>query len=116
MNYNEIIKPYLIDFDKLEEGDKIWSVEFGAVEVSIAENIKGTAKIAVIIKEGHSFVGNFHNHLFFTSNPFENLQRIEDKIETLDKQPWASYSNLIAENIEAKEMEAVQYIHDLVNK
>ena len=81
MNYNEIIKPFLIDFDKLEVGQKIWSVEFGTVEISITREINNVQKIAVIIKEGHSFVGNFHNHLFFTSNPFENLQRVETSQE-----------------------------------
>ena len=77
MNYNEIIKPYLIDFDKLEVGQTIWSVEFGNVEVKIATKIKGTEKIVAKVTEGRSFVGNFNNHLFFISNPFENLQRVE---------------------------------------
>lgn len=97
MNYNEIIKPYLIDFDKLEVGQTIWSVEFGNVEVKIATKMKGTEKIVAKITEMRSFVGNFNNHLFFTSNPFENLQRVDplevkcdvkNAIELLEKEGY----------------------------
>ena len=97
MNYNEIIKPYLIDFDKLEVGQTIWSVEFGNVEVKIATKMKGTEKIVAKITERRSFVGNFNNHLFFTSNPFENLQRVDplevkcdvkNAIELLEKEGY----------------------------
>ena len=97
MNYNEIIKPYLIDFDKLEVGQTIWSVEFGNVEVKIATKMKGTEKIVAKITERRSFVGNFNNHLFFTSNPFENLQRgellemkcdVKNAIELLEKEGY----------------------------
>lgn len=97
MNYNEIIKPYLIDFDKLEVGQTLWSVEFGNVEVKIATKMKGTEKIVAKITERRSFVGNFNNHLFFNANPFENLQRVEplemkcdvkNAIELLEKEGY----------------------------
>ena len=103
MNYQEIIKPYLIDFDKLEVGQTIWSVEFGNVEVKIATKMKGTEKIVAKITERRSFVGNFNNHLFFTANPFENLQRVVNigEIKT-EKQPFATYDDLIAENTKGK--------------
>lgn len=103
MDYKEFIKPYLIDFDKLEVGQTIWSVEFGNVEVKIATEMKGTKKIVAKITEGRSFVGNFHNHLFFTANPFENLQRVVNigEIKT-EKQPFATYDDLIAENTKGK--------------
>ena len=81
MNYNEIIKPYLIDFDKLEVGDTLWSVTDG--EVTIIELDKDDEHLPICVNEqdwyGKKGFG-YHEDKYptlFTSNPFENLQRVE---------------------------------------
>ena len=116
MTYNEIIKPFLLEFDKLEVGQTLWSVK------------KGDEKILKIDKSDEYCIytnlctydknGNYHKEdkypILFTANPFENLQVIDPKkmwnkphinigeIKT-EKQPFATYDDLIQENIEAKE-------------
>ena len=96
MNYNEIIKPYLIDFDKLEVGQTIWSVQYGKVKIDL---------IAITYFRVSQPNGNkinipfsiYNENLFFTSNPFENLQRVEplemkcdvkNAIELLEKEGY----------------------------
>ena len=118
MNYNEIIKPYLIDFDKLEVGQTLWSVIDD--EVTIFDLDKTDSEIAICIEDyvWYDKNGNYHKEdkypILFTANPFENLQVIDPKkmwnkphinigeIKT-EKQPFATYDDLIQENIEAKE-------------
>ena len=78
MNYNEIIKPFLIDFDKLEVGQKLWSV-MHQNHVKINHKYKGGVYIKLEEGDTRFYDKNDKSlyHLFFTSNPFENLQRVE---------------------------------------
>ena len=102
MNYQEIIKPYLIDFDKLEVGQTIWSVQYGKVKIDLIAR----TYFRVSQPNGNKInipFSIYNENLFFTSNPFENLQRVVNigEIKT-EKQPFATYDDLIAENTKGK--------------
>ena len=76
MNYQEIIKPYLIDFDKLEVGQTIWSVQYGKVKIDLIAR----TYFRVSQPNGNKInipFSIYNENLFFISNPFENLQRVE---------------------------------------
>ena len=105
MNYNEIIKPYIIDFDKLEVGQTLWSVFDGEIKIlSIKE--ENQLPIKCFGNDYHKDGKLYENDKYptlFTSNPFENLQRVVNigEIKT-EKQPFATYDDLIAENTKGK--------------
>ena len=85
MNYNEIIKPFLIDFDKLEVGQKLWSVFDGEIKIlSIKE--ENQLPIKCFGNDYHKDGKLYENDKYptlFTSNPFENLQRVEPLYSTV---------------------------------
>ena len=104
MNYQEIIKPYLIDFDKLEVGQTLWSVIDGKARVNEFDSDAYPIKVGMFYftKDGKKHENDKYPTLF-TANPFENLQRVVNigEIKT-EKQPFATYDDLIAENTKGK--------------
>ena len=83
MNYQEIIKPYLIDFEKLEVGQTLWSVIDGEIKVKIIdlddiETPIGLEDKSWYYKDGRGMQSDKYPTIF-TSNPFENLQVVESK-------------------------------------
>jgi hypothetical protein len=83
MHYNEIIKPYLIDFDKLEVGQTLWSVIDGKVGVNDFDSDAYPIKAGMFYftKDGKKHENDKYPTLF-TANPFENLQRVETSQES----------------------------------
>ena len=78
MNYNEIIKPYIIDFDKLEVGQTLWSVIDGKARVNEFDSDAYPIKVGMFYftKDGKKHENDKYPTLF-TANPFENMQRGE---------------------------------------
>lgn len=86
MTYEEIIAPYLIDFDKLKVGDVLWSARDGEVKVT------SMTKDFIEVSTDISFFGDgkYHNHdkypTLFTSNPFAQFENhfVERVMEVSD--------------------------------
>lgn len=90
MEYSKIIEPYLIDFDKLEVWQTLWSVTSGEVEIQSLNNWINLTNGFKYYRSGINSPLRDKYPTLFTSNPFENLQLVEplEFEEKPDEEPF----------------------------
>lgn len=94
---NDILKPYLINFDKLKVDDKLFSMRSGEVTITRIDTNKDNYPIYVEDKFGNTETYMIDGRVYlddifpilFTYNPLENLEKSE-----YPKEMWVSVSEM----------------------